>query len=265
MQQNNISNNKRKPLVVVGVPDAFVAGQISRSYEVDYIWVSSLVLSAMHGTKDNGIGHFEEYMPLVRGITTRSSCPVIIDADIGGRDMIEMERNMRSLLAAGVGGVCLEDEPYPKTNAMLQNVGAALIPIEAMVEKISLAKKVFENTETLIIARSHTLITGESLSTSQARVDAYAGAGADALCMHYTEGNWGWYSEMISSLRLPLPLFLILSKENTVPRAMQTNPNVGFVVFPNQIYRRMTHSLEKGMLFEDDTMTKTRELLDQVK
>ena len=107
--------------------------------------------------------------------------------------------------------------------------------------------------------------TGEPLSTAQLCLDAYARAGANALCVHYTRGNWDWYSETIASLKLPLPLFLILSRENIVPSVIATNPNVGFVVYPNQIYRRMMQSLENGLSFENSVMVSTSELLSQAK
>lgn len=265
MKDSLNTNPHPKLLLVVGVPDAFTAHHVSRSYGVDYLWVSSLVLSAMHGMRDAGMKNTEPYSPLISGITSASSCPVIVDSDIGGRDTAELRRNMMTLTSAGAHGVCLEDEPYPKTNAMVNGLRPELLSTEAMAEKVSVAKSIFQPKNGIVIARTHTLMVGEPVSVSQKRIDAYAEAGATAICIHYTEGDWDWYSKTIASLALPLPLFLILSRENSIPDPIVKNADLRFVVYPNQIYRRMMRSLENGLSFEDSLMISAKELLSRAR
>src|SRR3989344_4541797 len=74
-----------------------------------------------------------------------------------------------------LGGVCIEDEGWPKVNAMLESPSRKLISPEKMAQKIIMTKKILKS-GTLVIARSHSLIAKESLVDLQNRIDNYTRA-----------------------------------------------------------------------------------------
>lgn len=256
--------------IVVGVTDALTARICSADMKISYVWASSLVMSAMLGLKDDGVINLNYFLQLIQAIVKGSKCPVILDFDIGGRTIIEFQKNLKLLSRLGLGGLCIEDEGWPKVNAMLADPNRKLAKLAVMAKKIRLARKTLGK-KTLIIARTHSLISGEGKVTLQKRISAYEDAGASAICVHYTGKEWGMYCATVNALIINRPLFVILSKQNTYPAEIKQMPQCEYVLFPNQIYRTMLKSViaftqaQKTALtpdFEKSKLITTNELFD---
>ncbi len=228
---------------MVGITDALTAYLCSVNMRVSYVWASSLVMSAMLGLKDNGVVNLARFLSLIKAIVKGAQCPVILDFDIGGRTIIEFQKNLKLLSRLGLGGVCIEDEGWPKINAMLTDQTRKLAKLSLMTKKIQFAHKVLGAKTFIIIARTHSLINGESNAMLQKRISAYEDAGASAICIHYTGNEWSAYRATINGLIIKKPLFVILSKQNIYPTEIKQMHQCEYILFPNQIYRTMLKSV----------------------
>lgn len=243
-----IDMNDKIYKLILGAVDAPTA-KISHLAGADFIWASSLILSAMMGKKDDGITDTKRFDYSIKAIS-KGSKSIIFDFDIGGRNFSELGRNLKHLSSNGVHGVCIEDEPYPKVNAMISSERKLIDPVD-MAKKIRFIKT--KNLVPFVIARTHSLIVGESLSRLQDRIFAYENAGADALAIHYTAKNWQKYSDILAELKYSKPLVVILSKEQSLPEEINQISGVEYIVFPNQLYREMTGRImhiSKQKIFE---------------
>lgn len=228
--------------LVIGASDAITAHIYSRHRGVDFIWASSFIMSAMLGLKDDGVIRTEIFSPLIKALVTASACPVILDFDVGGKDIPQYRRNLHLINQLNIGGICIEDESWPKINAMLKNEKRRLISPSFMSKKIRMAKRIL-GTDSLVIARTHSFIISESDQKCQKRIDEYQKAGADALCIHYTGDDWLSYLKKIDALKINTPLFLILSRRDTLPRVLLSRPEFQYILYPNQLYRTMVYGI----------------------
>lgn len=233
---------EEKLFLILGAADAITA-RLAWSRNADYIWASSFVLSSSLGFKDEGIINISDYLPLLRGLIRASSAPVILDMDIIGRDKKECLKQLNLLKELPLGGVCIEDEGWPKFNAMLASDLRKLISIEKMSEKISIAKKVL-HPKCMVIARTHSFLINEPQHLLQKRIDSYTDAGADIICIHYVGKDWKLYKETISKLKIKRPLMVIFSKSMALPRDLDYT-KIRYVLFPNQLYRMMLYPVTK--------------------
>lgn len=262
----------KKKKIVIGVSDALTAYICSVRMNVSYVWASSLVMSAMLGLKDNGVVNLASFLPLIQAIVMGAKCSVILDLDIGGRTIIEFKKNLKILSRLGLGGLCIEDESWPKVNAILADPARKLAKPSLMIKKVQLARKML-GAKTLIIARTHSLINGESNTMLQKRISAYEDAGASAICVHYTGKDWSAYCATINTLVIKKSLFVILSKQNVCPTKIKKMSQCEYILFPNQIYRTMlknaimsAQAQETALIpdFEKNELITTNELFETI-
>lgn len=227
------------PKLILGAPDAIIARFCCDHLGADYIWASSFVISSMLGMPDEGMNNISNFLPLLKGIVLGSTNPVILDFDIGGKDLAEFQKNLESLASLKLGGVCIEDEGWPKKNAMFSGLKRNLASSSLMVEKIKMAKSLI-GSGVLVIARTHSLIAEEPIDDLQKRIREYQDAGADILCVHYTKNDWEWYKKVMDNLDIKIPLLLILSNFSFLPKSLS---DFDYILFPNQIYRIMLYSI----------------------
>lgn len=255
------------PKLILGAPDAITARFCCESLGADYIWASSFIISSMLGLRDEGMNHIDNFLPLLKGIILGATNPVILDFDIGGRDLVEFKDNIESLKSLQLGGVCIEDEGWLKKNAMLSGFKRTLSSSSQMCQKIKMVKSSM-GLDSLVIARTHSLIAKEPVSELQERILNYQDAGADILCIHYTENDWEWYKKVIDNLNIKIPILLILSNFSFLPK---TPSDFEYVLFPNQIYRMMIYSIlnkmkkgneEKVLNFTDHKMVETKDIFE---
>jgi len=229
---------RNKLYIILGAVDAVTAYQCSKA-GADYIWVSSFVISAMIGSQDKGMVNLKYILPLIKSVINGSTCPVILDFDIGGRNLLEYRSQLNFLKSLSLGGICIEDEKWPKVNAMLKSPIRRLISPEKMALKITIAKKILDP-KWLVIARTHSLIKKETLIKLQHRINLYQNAGADVICIHYTGRSLDFYQKILRKLSIQKPLLLITS--TFIPSLkLFKNFNIKYIVFPHQIYKMMLY------------------------
>lgn len=147
----------------VGFPMAFVSGY-------------SVAATAI-GEPDMGLLTQTEMGERARQICTSVAIPIIVDADTGYGNPLNVFRTINHLIAAGAAGCFLEDQVWPKKCGHMR--GKQVIPRDDYVQKIRAAVEARDGRDFFIVARTDALSV-EGIDEAVARVEAARAAGADA-------------------------------------------------------------------------------------
>ena len=173
---------ERRSLVVAGVFDALSAVLAQRAgFEGVFLSGSALAQTQL-GRPDVGLFSLTELVDVVGRVSARVDVPVLVDADFGFGNAINVYRTVQSLERAGASGIQLEDRlesAPPADMARRPVVGTAI-----MVDKIRAAADARDSTGTVISARTDALFSS-GLDETLDRAERYIDAGAD---MIFVEG-----------------------------------------------------------------------------
>ncbi|MEO1135384.1 MAG: isocitrate lyase/phosphoenolpyruvate mutase family protein [Pseudomonadota bacterium] len=130
------------------------------------------------GRPDLGFADLTLIADVTRRITDRITIPVIVDADTGFGNALNVQRSVSILEKAGAAAIQLEDQAMPKRCGHLS--GKSLISTSEMTGKIAAALDARASTKVKIIARTDA-IGVEGLDAAFERAERYIEAGADCL------------------------------------------------------------------------------------
>ncbi|MEO9323291.1 isocitrate lyase/phosphoenolpyruvate mutase family protein [Nocardioides sp. C4-1] len=165
------------------------------------VYVSGYATAAWrHGVPDIGLIAFGEISDALTAVTDVVDLPVVVDADTGYGDVVNVARTVRLLEARGASAVQLEDQTWPKRCGHLR--GKSVEPLDVMVRKIAAAASSRVDDETMIIARTDARAT-DGLEAAIARARAYVEAGADAIFVDAPESE-AELAEIAASVAAPL-------------------------------------------------------------
>jgi methylisocitrate lyase len=101
-------------ILMPGVYDALTA-RIAARVGFDIVFISGYSVSAARlGEPDFGFLTQTEMADTARAVCRVSSAPVIVDADTGYGNALNVMRTVRDLQEAGAAGVFLEDQVWPR-------------------------------------------------------------------------------------------------------------------------------------------------------
>src|SRR5687768_6836826 len=140
--------------------------------------VTGAGVSMCRGYPDVGLVTMEEMVANARYIAEAVDIPVVVDADNGYGNAINVRRTVREFERAGVAGIHIEDQVWPKRCGHM--FGKKLIPVDEMVQKLHAALDARRDRDFVIIARCDALLV-EGLEKTLERGEAYLQAGADML------------------------------------------------------------------------------------
>ena len=130
------------------------------------------------GYPDLALATMSEMVGNAADIAATVDVPVIADADTGYGGILNIQRTIRQYQRAGVAGVHIEDQEFPKRCGHLDN--KRVIGIDEMVGKIKAAVDVRTDDDFVIIVRTDALaVTG--WDDTMRRCEAFTRAGADVL------------------------------------------------------------------------------------
>ena len=155
--------------------DAFMA-KIAETVGFPIVYMSGFGTAMSRGYPDVGLVSMSEMVDNARRIANTVSVPVIADADTGYGNAINVRRTVREYEQAGVAGIHLEDQVFPKKCGFFE--GKQVIPMEEHVAKVRAALDAREDPDFLIIARCDALAVNGWDDTIR-RCRAYYEAGAD--------------------------------------------------------------------------------------
>ena len=175
---------ERGQLIMPGVYDALSAKIAARAgFEVIFITGYSLSATLL-GEPDFGLLTQTEVVSAAQRICSVVDTPVIVDADTGYGNAINVMRTVQDLIRAGAAGMFLEDQIWPKRCGHMK--GKQVIPLDEQLKKLSAAIEAKGNDDFFIVARTDSrqaLGLGEAIT----RGIAFKYAGADAVFIEAPE------------------------------------------------------------------------------
>ena len=167
-----------------GVYDAITA-RIAAMVGFDVVFISGYSVSAARlGEPDFGLLTQTEMAEAARAVCRVSRAPVVVDADTGYGNPLNVMRAVRDLQDAGAAGVFLEDQVWPKKCGHMR--GKRVIAIEEHAAKIRAAADARGDRDLFIVARTDAR-QPLGLEAAIERCLAYKEAGADALFVEAPE------------------------------------------------------------------------------
>ncbi len=161
---------------IVRIPGAHnaLAGLLAKRAGFGCLYVSGAAVSGSMGLPDLGIMTLEELSSHVRSIYRATQLPLVVDADTGYGEAINVMRTVQELESAGAAAMQIEDQVMPKQCGHLSD--KRLISTEDMCAKVAAARKARSHLR--IIARTDA-VDGEGLESAIERLNRYVEAGAD--------------------------------------------------------------------------------------
>src|SRR5512143_2782194 len=139
-------------LVAPGVYDALTAHLAERAgFSAVYVSGAAIAYTRL-GRPDIGLVAMSEVADTVALIRDRVRSHLIVDADTGYGNALNVERTVRMFERAGANAIQIEDQAFPKRCGHLDD--KALIPAPEMAGKIKAAVDARVSRDTLIIART---------------------------------------------------------------------------------------------------------------
>ena len=229
--------------IAPGVADALAARLVAREgFEAVYMTGFGTSLTRL-GMPDVGLLTASEMIDNAGRIVDASGLPVIADADTGYGNPINTRRTIRDYEKAGVAGVHIEDQVWPKRCGHL--AGKRVIPAAEMVAKIKAACDARHDPDFLVIARCDAIAV-EGLEAALARGERYREAGADVLFIEAPVGRAE--VERVASHFSGMPLLYNMAASGKTPDLPADElGRLGFrlAIYPNWIILAAIPAMQK--------------------
>ena len=169
----------QKPIVVApGCYDALSALMIERAgFSAAYLSGASVAYTRL-GRPDVGLVSLGEVADIIGAIRDRVSLPLVVDADTGFGNAMNVQRTVRLFARQGADALQLEDQVTPKRCGHLRD--KRLVPVSEMVGKLHAAADARPHENVLLIARTDAIAV-EGFEAALERAESYLEAGADVL------------------------------------------------------------------------------------
>lgn len=165
-------------LLAPGVYNA-LTGLIAEQAGAEAVYLSGASIAyTRFGRPDIGLVSMSEVADTIAALRDRVSLPVIVDADNGFGNALNVQRTVRVFERMGANALQLEDQTLPKRCGHLD--GKKLVSRGEMAGKIRAACDARASGETMIIGRTDAIAV-EGFEAALDRAEAYVEAGADML------------------------------------------------------------------------------------
>lgn len=235
--------NQRPIVVAPGVYDALTATiAADAGFEALYLSGAAIAYTRL-GRPDIGLVSMTEVSETIGLICDRVRLPLIVDADTGFGNALNVERTVRSFERAGASAIQLEDQTFPKRCGHLGD--KRLIGTPEMCGKIKAAADARSNGGTLIIARTDAVAV-EGFGAAIERAQRYVEAGADVLFVEAPRSadELAQLSRALAG-RAPLMANMVEGGETPIlPAAELEALGFSLVIFPGGIVRALAHAAQ---------------------
>jgi 2-methylisocitrate lyase-like PEP mutase family enzyme len=163
-------------VILPGVANALAARVVADSgFDAAYV-TGAGIANTFLGIPDNGLVTLTELTDHVVAIREVFAGPLMVDADTGFGNALNMRRTIQVLERAGADAIQIEDQVFPKRCGHFE--GKEVIPSAEMVQKIKAAVDARTDPDLLIVARTDAIAV-EGFSAAMDRAQAFREAGAD--------------------------------------------------------------------------------------
>jgi len=244
-----------KILVLPGVFEGFSARLVQQAGYCAAFVTGAGVSESSLGWSDYGVMSYEENLRVARNLVGCCSLPMLADADTGYGNAVNVHFTVRGFERAGVAGLMLEDQVWPKRCGHM--AGKEVISAEEAAGKIRAAASARQDPDFVIMARTDALAT-HGLHDAIERLNRYAEAGADLLFADalLSEGD---VSTVVDEVHKPLCVnmgFGIRSRSTTplVSAARLEDLGVAAVIFPRLLSAAAVKGMKNALAAFDDSL-----------
>ncbi|HEV2137484.1 MAG TPA: methylisocitrate lyase [Nitrososphaerales archaeon] len=232
---------------IVVAPGVFspAVAKVAEKVGFKALYFSGAGFSSLLALPDLGITTLTEVAGAARQVTSKVNVPLIVDADTGFGEALNVARTMEEMKLAGAAAIHIEDQILPKRCGHLE--GKELVDADEMIKKLISAKEA-AGKELMIIARTDARSV-EGIDSALERARAYSKAGADLIFPEALESK-----EEFSEFRkkVSLPLMANMTEFGKTPyMTVKEFDDLGYdiVIFPVTAFRAMVKTIK-------DTLTR---------
>ena len=235
----------RPPILIApGVYDPLTA-LIAEQAGFEALYVSGAAIAYTRlGRPDIGLVSMSEVVETVGLIRDRVGAHLVVDADTGYGNALNVERTVRLLERAGADAIQLEDQDFPKRCGHLDD--KVLVSAQEMVGKIKAAVDARHSADTLIIARTDAVAV-EGFDRAIARAALYREAGADMLFVEAPRrrDELGRIGALMGKATPLMANMVEGGKTPVLPASELEALGFAFVIFPGGIVRALAKTAEE--------------------
>ncbi len=231
-----------KLIVAPGVYDALTASLAADAGATALYLSGAAIAYTRLGRPDIGLVTASEVTETITLVRDRVATPLIVDADTGYGNALNVERTVRLFERAGATAIQLEDQNFPKRCGHLAE--KRLIPAAEMAGKIRAAVASRATVETLIVARTDAIAV-EGFDAAIARAKLYADCGADILFVE-APASGDELARIPQALEGRLPLLANMvegGKTPVKPASELAAMGYQIVIFPGAVVRMIVPAM----------------------
>lgn len=232
----------KKIVVAPGVFSPAVA-KLAEKTGFRALYFSGAGFSSLLALPDLGITTLSEVSQATRQITSRVGLPLIVDADTGFGEALNVARTVQELKASGAAALHIEDQVLPKRCGHL--AGKELVDADEMVKKLVSAKEE-AGKDLLVIARTDARAV-EGMDGAIERARSYSKAGADMIFPEALESR----DEFVEfRKKITVPMMANMTEFGKTPyMSAKEFEDMGYnvVIFPVTAFRAMMKSVKEAL------------------
>jgi 2-methylisocitrate lyase-like PEP mutase family enzyme len=241
--RRRVADPRQAPLLLPGVPNALTA-RICEEAGFEAVYLSGAGLTnTLLGAPDIGLLTMTELVNHVAAIRDAVRLPIVVDADVGFGNAINVQRTVRALERAGASAIQLEDQVLPKRCGHFN--GKAVISAEEMVGKLRAALDARIHPDLLIVARTDARAV-HGLDEACDRAEQYLAAGADVA---FVEAPLDRAEMEAITARVRGPLLVnVVEGGNSPALSLAEAADVGFdiVLYANTLMRAAITAIQRA-------------------
>ena len=245
MSAVNLKTRLSEPgiLMAPGVCDALTA-MIAEQAGAQALYLSGAGIAyTRFGSPDIGLVSMSEVAETIALVRDRVDLPVLVDADNGFGNALNVQRTVRTYERMGASALQIEDQQLPKRCGHLD--GKSLVSCDEMCGKIKAACDARHSRDTLIIGRTDAIAV-EGFEPALERAEAFIEAGADILFIEAPQ-SLEQIEKLTGRFASRIPLLANMVEGGKTPLLDREGLEaVGYrvVIFPGGIVRAMARTAQ---------------------
>jgi phosphoenolpyruvate phosphomutase len=209
------------------------------------IWGSGLTISASSGLRDNNELSWTQVLQIIEYMSDATIIPILLDGDTGYGNFNNARLLVKKLEQINVGGVCIEDKLFPKTNSFISGEKQILADIDEFCGKIKAMKDSQIDDDFVVVSRVEAFIKGLGLDEALKRAEAYRKAGADAILMHSKKNDASEIEAFMKEWGNRHPVIIVPTKYYTTPTDKFRELGISMAIWANHNLRACINSMER--------------------
>ncbi|MDP6644351.1 MAG: phosphoenolpyruvate mutase [Rhodospirillales bacterium] len=234
------------------------------------IWASGLSMSAALGVRDSNEASWTQVLEMLEFMSDATSIPILVDGDTGYGNFNNLRRAVNKLCQRHIGGICIEDKLFPKTNSFIGE-GQPLADIDEFCGKIKAGKDSQTDDDFCIIARIEALISGWGMEEALKRAEAYHRAGADGILIHSKRRDADEILTFLDEWANRAPVVIVPTTYYATPTDKFQNAGASVIIWANHNIRASIAAMretsrrivrDQNLLGVEDTIASVQDIFE---